>query len=88
MHPSFRTGTGEALATGLIIAIIGIIAYYLYIVTAGKPGSEKKGEKHSSKEFWGMSASLFVVGALFAFLAEYAGMRRKFCVSNYGKTPA
>ena len=87
MHPSLGVVTAEALATGLIIAIIGIIAYYLYVTVAGKPGDKKSGD-HKGEGFWGMSASLFVVGTLFAFLAEYSGMNRKFCVFNYGKSLA
>jgi hypothetical protein len=84
-HPSLGIVTAEALATGLIITIIGIISYYLYVATAGGPGrSGAEAPNGGSERFWGMSASLFVVGSLFALFAEYSGMGRRFCALNYG----
>ncbi len=77
-HPPIGTVTAEALLTGLVIAIIGVIAYYLYIVASG---SKARSSNHG---FWGMTASLFLVGALAGFLAEYSGVNRRFCVFNYG----
>lgn len=77
-HPSIGTVTVEALLTGLVIAIIGIISYYLYVVASGTKTQD------SSNGFWGMTASLFFVGVLAGFFAEYSGINRRFCVFNYG----
>jgi hypothetical protein len=85
--PSFALVSTEAFASGLVIALIGVISYYLYKGVGGYP-SRKSGDAGSSSRlgpFWGMTASMFVVGAAFAYLSEYSGVNRRFCEKNYGR---
>lgn len=78
-HPSFGIVTFEALATGLLIAVIGILAYYLHTFVKRSDEDAHKGS------FWGMAAALFFVGTLWGFITEYSGVNEKFCAFNYGR---
>jgi hypothetical protein len=82
MHPPFGVVTIEALLTGLIIAIIGLIAIQAYASYKGHTGKIEK--DFVSDNFWGMATSFFVIGTLVGYLAEYSGANRKACLFNYG----
>lgn len=82
MSPHFGIVTAEALITGLVIAFIGILSYYLY---ASSGGYSRGGR---SQIFWGMTASMFLVGAAFAYFSEYSGINKRFCDYNYGQKSA
>jgi hypothetical protein len=58
-----NTALGQSMLIGLIIAIIGIISYFLYESVRHGRGNEDS----PASIFWGMTASTFAVGTVAAF---------------------
>lgn len=73
--------TIEAFFTGLIIAIIGLIATQAYASYKGHTGKIEK--DFVLDNFWGMATSFFVIG----YLAEYSARTARRASSTTGPFP-